>query len=566
MQKRSNRRGEPADGGYGLRTTTGEIADTTADVTMAAPPFWMGAHMMGEALLRARAPGPLPPDADALATVVGECAEAWGYQDVPGPNMTDLADFVGNGCPPDALLEAERRSRENLRTVWLESLAGQGDGQTKSPATELDGQFDTLPPPDNPDLTWPIYALHGTGPGLTTPGTVAYQCQLWETAGERAGLHPLTPLIKAWYDRFSPVNPEKKRFGIVPRAAYEGLVPAMSRPATPKKEASLPPLPVGGFTPESMAYLPGLAPPTRPDIAPPLAMFDATGIQSLAQGRGAPLGLRLWLETLMCAPVGYRTKTRFHLSLREVVEWLWPHDRYPRLKPDRRDALAAAFKLIDQARLPWEGECMGRWGSGWWRPVSVVGLPSVDLESSVILDVELPPGSGNGPLVDRAMLRIFGLDSAPAYRAYLNLAYLWDRRGTYHGRRITATRPTVRRNGAGNIVDGKGRVIANRDGSPSTNWAHRRAVRTGEDETNPAAERSGLLRVYTPDDLVTLCFPQGVGPGNPREYRRRAQKVLERMANAGAVILEPSINRDGAKGLRILPPTGFGLPSQNSEG
>ena len=158
----------------------------------------------------------------------------------------------------------------------------------------------------------------------------------------------------------------------------------------------------------------------------------------------------------------------------------------------------------------------------------------MDLESSVF-GRGAAPRQRERPLVDRAMLRIFGLASAPAYRAYLNLAYLWDCRGTYHGRRITPTRPTVRRDGAGNIVDGKGRVVANRDGSPSTNWAHRRAVRTGEAESNPAPERSGPLRAYTPDDLVALCFPQGVSEGkdNLRKYRQRAQKVPAQMADAG---------------------------------
>ena len=46
------------------------------------------------------------------------------------------------------------------------------------------------------------------------------------------------------------------------------------------------------------------------------------------------------------------------------MAWLWPQDQYPRLIPARRDSL-------------------GRWGAGWW-PVSVIGLPSVDLESKGI--------------------------------------------------------------------------------------------------------------------------------------------------------------------------------------
>ena len=504
----------------------------------------------------------LPDDSEVLADVVEEYAKYWGYQDHPQPDLTTLTEFVRHGCPDDALLESEKRARANLRDTWMAAVAATGDREAEQGKTWLSLAFGSPPEPTDAKTTWPLISGPQDARGLDAPSVVAYQCSVWEEAGQPEGQHPLVPLISAWFARPKLVAPETQPYGIIPRAAYDGLAPAL-----PKREAPLPPLPVDNFSASpSMAYLPGLAPESRPGIAPPLALFDGTGLQSLTNGRGAPLALRLWLEALMCAPVEHRRRARFHLALRDVVEWLWPNDKYPRLIPDRRDALTMAFRALDQARLPWEGEYMGKWGSGWWRPVSVVSLPSVDLDSSVILDVELPPGSGNGPLVDRHILRAFGLDSAPAYRGYLNLAYIWDRRGTYGGKRVTPTRPVVHRNAAGNILDGKGRVITNRDGSPTTNWAHPRAVRTGDAETNPASERVGLRRVYTPADMVALCFPQGVGEGaaNLRKYRQRARETMERMAEAGAVILEMGLNSDGAEGLRILPPPGFGTPKNRS--
>ena len=45
--------------------------------------------------------------------------------------------------------------------------------------------------------------------------------------------------------------------------------------------------------------------------------------------------------------------------------------------------------------------------------------------------VDLPPGSGNGPLIDNSIRR-WGVKSAPAYRLLLNLAYAWYEPGRTH--------------------------------------------------------------------------------------------------------------------------------------
>ena len=53
----------------------------------------------------------------------------------------------------------------------------------------------------------------------------------------------------------------------------------------------------------------------------------------------------------------------------------------------------------------------------------------------VVFRVEHLPGSEHGPLIDRDLLRRFGAASAPKWRGFLRLAYLWDAaKGRNNGR------------------------------------------------------------------------------------------------------------------------------------
>ena len=51
------------------------------------------------------------------------------------------------------------------------------------------------------------------------------------------------------------------------------------------------------------------------------------------------------------------------------------------------------------------------------------------LDDWVRFIVCLPPGSDQGPLIDRPALRQAGLNSAPAYRMALSLSFAWHDRG-----------------------------------------------------------------------------------------------------------------------------------------
>ena len=101
-----------------------------------------------------------------------------------------------------------------------------------------------------------------------------------------------------------------------------------------------------------------------------------------------------------------------------------PGPRLPRPK-EYWDRLIRAIEALDamDARLPWYDPKTG--GSGLRRVVSVVDIPRGPgaLDDYVRIIVDLPPGSGPGPVVTPS-LGWWGTRSAPAYNALLNLAYL----------------------------------------------------------------------------------------------------------------------------------------------
>ena len=56
-----------------------------------------------------------------------------------------------------------------------------------------------------------------------------------------------------------------------------------------------------------------------------------------------------------------------------------------------------------------------------WLPFRLAGGigDGAELHDVVLIDVELPPGSAHGPVIDRSELAGLGVDSAPRFRAYI---------------------------------------------------------------------------------------------------------------------------------------------------
>ena len=158
----------------------------------------------------------------------------------------------------------------------------------------------------------------------------------------------------------------------------------------------------------------------------PLALYDLGGGSSMERGRGAPLALRLWVESILAVGLTDRehpSPTVLEIPLRNLLAKLYPGKR--RLRPNEYwPRIMQAVEILDSTRIPWEDPKTGK--GGLQRIVNVSSIPRGPgaLDDAVRIIVDLPPGSGSGPVVSPNLNR-YGVQSAPLYRGLLNLAYQW---------------------------------------------------------------------------------------------------------------------------------------------
>ena len=378
--------------------------------------------------------------------------------------------------------------------------------------------------------------------------TIAEVHRIWREYGAGMNLgHPYLPLVEAWQELAPVPAPWDGRDHPVlpaPLAAVRYEQHADGDQAhLPFDWDALGAVAVGD--PDDQAWLPGLAPePSGLVPSLPLVLWDAAGGMNMARGRGAPLALRLWVEAMLAVPNGKRHwhATRVTCTLANLVAGLWPHGSYRRGKDLPK--LVRALRMVDQARVPWDG------GRSLWRTVSLTSVPRDmrALDTPIVFDVSLPPGSGQGPLIHRPTLRRYGVESAPAYRAYLSLCWYWDRYGTVNGSMIGATRPEVRRDEVGYVLDARGSVVTEH-GQPTRRATHLKAVHTGKRESNPAVTQYPVL---SSDDLVRMCYPEvAITESGRRSQALRARETLEAMQHDGVVHLIEAVDATGTRGVRV---------------
>ena len=144
----------------------------------------------------------------------------------------------------------------------------------------------------------------------------------------------------------------------------------------------------------------------------------------MAQGRGVPVELRLFVEALAWAPPAARRGllAEVDLTVRDLVRAIWPNgwrrnEDLPKLV--RGIDRISAFGVLSDGRF--------RWRPLWFQLSPDLGA---GLDDPVRLYVQLPAvsGAGAGARFDRDTLRRLGLRSAPAYWLYLALIEQWDRK------------------------------------------------------------------------------------------------------------------------------------------
>ena len=239
---------------------------------------------------------------------------------------------------------------------------------------------------------------------------------------------PLAPLVNGWQQRPRPVEPSRR--------TTERVIPArlaMADTSGPRNARLLfSPAAHTSYGPDGeQLVMPGFAKPDTPSPALPLALYDLGAGPTSSPGKGAPLALRMFVESVLSVPMDERERGRpvaMSVSLRDFLGWLYP-TRTPSPK-EYWPRLMAAVEALDSwdARVPLYDPQTKR--SELRRVVSVGGIPRGPgaLDESVRIIVDLPPGSGNGPQVSDK-LRLWGVKSAPAYRLLINLSYQWHNPG-----------------------------------------------------------------------------------------------------------------------------------------
>ena len=190
----------------------------------------------------------------------------------------------------------------------------------------------------------------------------------------------------------------------------------------PEREAGR--LAFGGIIEERKslpAQLPLLPRPEGPRV-PILELSDYRGVPTMARGRGAPLDLRLAVGACVLTPhVARSARGRLAVTVRELRDFLFPNGWERRRDwPRIRDALKRARDYV----LPVPNSAIFSGGSdalGCWYPFALRHDPgrAAALDDLILIDVELPPGAGHGPVIDRRELARLGVDSAPRFRAYI---------------------------------------------------------------------------------------------------------------------------------------------------
>ena len=382
--------------------------------------------------------------------------------------------------------------------------------------------------------------------------------------------HPIAPIIKTWMQENLPVVPPERR-------KDTGILHEALRDSFPSPRWNLhinEDLPAGGrevltnlSQSELQMELPGFEfPETELVPALPLVTYEGAGGKSLSKGRGAPIEQRLFINVLLEYQHSERASwniSRLGTTYRDIISWLYPN----------------GTNLSKRILIPRLHQGMWRlhnlrfvWDRREWNIISVDALPTMAIKAKdpLTFTIRMPDGMNKkgGALIGIELLRIYGARSAPKFRAWVRLAYLWDtaklRNGGY---RVYATVPEVLRNSEGYIVDSKRQVILTGDiyhtnsgwkfrqgNIPQQAWYHPLAVQTGQTVRNPQADK---VPVLNDSDMVKLFLDHTKRTGKTHlKALHDARKHAIEMHEEGKIVVEQdqTDTRTGIRGWRILEP------------
>lgn len=469
-----------------------------------------------------------------------------------------------------ALLGLQRKPRRSLARLMQDIQAAQNGNAPKrrarrgSPLSAADSDkieaFIMCDDPAADAAVW-LYALEWT---------LTLYPQIAAIRGDQPK-HPIAPLVRAMQSTRSVAMP--------PSRIANGIIPSTMHAA--RALGYLPELPADNYAqpgPQQPSLLPNFNPP--PSLVIPTDMIY-TAPQETApdrqRGRAAPIPKRIFFEILTAIPKEGRALDevwQMACTLRDLKEWLYPPTAASRSNFNmKRHLQIIRHALFEVGNIRMQRTLPGAKAPTDWLPIAVRALPTADLDSPVIFDIRLPPGSSGGALIDRQAMRHYGRISALQYSAALGFAYYWDMYGTHKGNRLLATKPKIAANAQGHALDAQGRVILNKQGHPISGYTDPRIVfltednspalgRTlGERRAAAARERNTEAQRRFPPlsniDILTLCYPEEAGTLAETKYRRqklaRAKDAIRQMANDDYCIIEETEISETETGWRVLP-------------
>ena len=300
-----------------------------------------------------------------------------------------------------------------------------------------------------------------------------------------------------------------------------------------------------------VGYLPTLAPSSS---LLPLALLDVFSAAA-SRGRGGPVPVAARIGWEVLVALGGEDRERIggpavlDCKLKDLFSMVYPST--PRWQDSKGANLLRGLFNLDAARVRWRGDAEG----GLYPLVEVYRMPTRAHPAEPIAFLShLPPGSRQGALVDRWLLRELAAVSARQHRMMLTAYCLFDRYGTVNGRLIAPTVPKVHRDSAGYVVDTRGRLLTEH-GAPTRRPTHRRAVQTGARVRNTEVDHYPWLEGH---DLILTGYPVvGTTPAKRRDQRRRITEAATALRDAGHLDFETTYQsvRGGHElvALRLLP-------------
>ena len=492
----------------------------------------------------AECPGKCIPTPERLA--------AWVAESVAETAQTEAAELLTALVPPD-WRDAGAEAGTTITTTDL--LAGGAKGPPRVTLV-----------PDRVDMARGQRYLLVAGLSARSMATdapalyadlVEQAHRLWRDAG---GRHPLAPLVVNWQEYAPMPAPwdERQHTNLpAPLAQTRYVVPARElrdgQAALPFDFDALQAVAPPDQPRFEVGYLPTLKP--APSLLP-LALLDVFS-SAASRGRGGPVPVPARIGWEVLVALGGNDRERIggpallDCTLIDLFSMVYPAT--PRWQNAKGDTLLRGLFNLDAARVRWRGDA----GGGLYPLVEVYRLPTSARPGEPLAFLShLPPGSRQGPQVDRMVLRILAAKSARLHRMMLVAYCLYDRYGTVNGRLIAPTRPVVDRHAAGYIVDTRGKVVTER-GVPTRRATHRRAVQTGERERNPETDRYPWLEGR--DLILTSYRTVADTAAARRDQRRHVHEDATALRDAGRLDFEEEYRTPRHGGprelvaLRLLP-------------